>query len=102
MNFDHEMVIVGRNLLKLVESDPTSKSELDGWYLIAADLYKVLQTLVAQGVDVPEIIFHYLSDADIRVKDSVYGSAQLLQVRNLADQYLSGRNGIENSGLEEP
>jgi hypothetical protein len=44
----------------------------------------------SSGFDVPELVWHFLSDADVRFKDSRYASAQM---EGLSDALLVLRQG---------
>ena len=62
---------LAEELSHLVEFKPASKDELNEWYDQA-------QPLQESGllVNAPHFVWHYLSDADIRMKDEVYADLQ--------------------------
>ncbi|WP_454832686.1 hypothetical protein [Pseudoxanthomonas wuyuanensis] len=59
---------IARRLRQLQRASPTSKDGLDAWYSDARGFAKWLESQPA-AVDLPEQVWHYLHDADIRVKD---------------------------------
>ncbi len=82
---DHDIQIkrLAEELTRLVEFVPTTKGELGLWYDRAQ--------LVLEDSDLlkgaPHFLWHYLSDADIRMKDEVYGEMQDRRI-NLVLQHL--------------
>lgn len=68
-------------LLKLLmEAEPTAKEDLAHWYALSDEAKKILMN---QSIDIPHLIWHYLDDADIRLKDSTYASMQNAQIFDL-------------------
>ncbi|MFY2560054.1 hypothetical protein ACN469_20765 [Corallococcus terminator] len=60
---------------RLFDHDPTDKKSLKAWVDASIALYVRLRS-VPESFDVEEIVWHFLSDADIRVKDPEYAQAQ--------------------------
>ena len=71
-------------LTGLTEFVPVSKDELDQWYVQAQQL-KDDHLLAPGGLSqyMPYFLWHYLSDADIRMKDEVYAEMQNRQLNSL-------------------
>ena len=66
----------------LIEMEPTSKSEMMDWYDRAKKVRSLME-LDKGGLQVPHALWHYLDDADIRMKDQRYAEAQILQIKEL-------------------
>lgn len=50
-----------------------SKKDLEEWYEQASEIHKRIAVTKESDIGkIPEFIWHYLSDADIRMKDSRY------------------------------
>lgn len=77
---DHDIQIkrLAAELTQLVEFVPVTKTELNKWYDQAQHLYDSGLLLGA-----PHFLWHYLSDADIRMKDEVYAEMQNRRVIDL-------------------
>ncbi len=73
---------LGKQLRDLLDSPVHTKTELDAWYQRARNL-EVWLTSHDVGSDIPELLWHYLADADIRLKDSEYAEGQESQIRKL-------------------
>ncbi len=61
---------IARRLRQLQRTSPTSKDGLDAWYADSRAFVEWLQSQPS-AVSLPEQVWHYLSDADIRAKDPV-------------------------------
>ena len=87
---DQEIQIkrLAEDLTSLTEFVPTSKDELDKWYVQARSL-EADHLLAPGGLSqyMPYFLWHYLSDADIRMKDEVYAEMQNRQL-NILLEYL--------------
>lgn len=68
-------------LSQLLAKDVSSKDKLRDWYLDARHVQDSLTDSEGLGSAVPELIWHYLADADIRSKDSTYRTQQESFVR---------------------
>ena len=55
---------------------PASDAELAQWYEDAQVMHEHMQSLRSLGIEVDEIYWHYMSDADIRARDVRYGQIQ--------------------------
>ncbi|AKF87040.1 hypothetical protein MFUL124B02_36665 [Myxococcus fulvus 124B02] len=64
-----------QTMRSLFEREPTDKKSLRPWVDEAIALMRRLRTVQA-SFDLEEIVWHYLIDADIRVKDADYSQAQ--------------------------
>lgn len=60
---------IARRLRQLQRTSPTTKEGLDAWYSDSRSFAKWRESQPS-AVDLPEQVWHYLHDADIRVKDS--------------------------------
>lgn len=72
---DAEWVSAVRTMRQLFEREPADKRSLDPWVDEAIALMRRLRSVQA-SFDLEEIVWHYLIDADIRVKDADYRQAQ--------------------------
>lgn len=71
---DEQIVTIKRladELTRLIDFVPVTKDELRQWYDQAQRLYEGSLLMGA-----PHFVWHYLSDADIRMKDEVYTKMQ--------------------------
>ena len=50
-------------------------------------LARYLGSAAVPAFDVPEFVWHFLSDPDIRYKDSRYAEAQLAELESLLEQW---------------
>ncbi len=76
MDPDSVKVDIVRALSALMASEPRHRSELDAWIRNASQARALMEqddgTLM-----VPHVVWHYIDDADIRLKDRHYAEAQL-------------------------
>ncbi|MCP3059748.1 hypothetical protein LXT21_13260 [Myxococcus sp. K38C18041901] len=70
-----EWVSALRTMRRLFEHEPTDRKSLEPWEDEAIALMRRLRSIQA-SFDLEEIVWHYLIDADIRVKDADYRQAQ--------------------------
>jgi hypothetical protein len=73
-------------LRRLFESEPASVEQASGWYQRAEFIKDVLRS-VSYEIGVSHVIWHYLDDADIRIRDPRYAEAQVLAVRQSIDEW---------------
>lgn len=73
-------------LWRLLESEPASEEQVPGWYQRAQFIKNVIRSS-SYEIGVPHVIWHYLDDADIRIRDSRYAEAQVLAVRRSIDEW---------------
>ena len=80
----------------LSELVPSTKEELAEWNKLARDIEANL-LLGPTGVSeyIPEFLWHYLADADIRMKDKQYADLQNRGIRELIQQLSSGVMPLE-------
>jgi len=64
---------------------PTTKDEITQWYEQARRLKATHLRGGEDYLDVPHFLWHYLSDADIRMKDEVYAEMQNRRINLLLD-----------------
>jgi len=60
----------------LAESEPGDRVQLSLWYERAQALCNEIRANADLCNKTPEIVWHYLSDADIRLKEALYAQAQ--------------------------
>lgn len=77
--------LLAKELVRLIEFVPRTKAELSDWYeqarlLQAGDLLK----------GAPHFVWHYLADADIRMKDDVYAEMQNRRIKTVLDYLNKG------------
>jgi hypothetical protein len=77
----------GRLLRALAESSPSERDGSSAWYAQAREFQLFI---VQQAVPVPHFVYHYLSDADIRVRSESYRSMQQAQVLDVIRQLENG------------
>ncbi len=77
-------------LTLLVEFVPKTKEELEQWYIQARNLET--EHLLNGGLsqDMPHFLWHYLSDADIRMKDESYADIQSRRIHLLLEHLKLG------------
>ena len=73
-------------LRRLLEFEPASVERVSGWCQRAELIKNVLRSS-SYEIGVPRVIWHYLDDADIRIRDPRYAEAQVLAVRRCADDW---------------
>ncbi|KRG73291.1 hypothetical protein ABB28_11660 [Stenotrophomonas chelatiphaga] len=81
----------------LLLSEPECREAIAQWNSDAATI-KRLMMLDRGAVGVPHELWHYLDDADIRVKDRDYANAQIEHVEDVIRQWMSARRDDIASG----
>lgn len=76
---------LAEELTRLVEFVPATKDELEQWYDQAQ---KLQEGQLLRGA--PHFLYHYLSDADIRMKDEVYSEMQNSMINSLLQRLRHG------------
>lgn len=71
-----ELQQLGRHLRRLADLPLTNSAELDAWYDEANKLRNVIVANVELSNAIPHFVWHYLSDADIRLKEPEYARRQ--------------------------
>jgi hypothetical protein len=74
---------LAEELTRLVEFVPETKDELSQWYALARGRLEEHELLR----DAPHFLWHYLADADIRMKDEKYAEVQSRRI-NLVLEHL--------------
>jgi len=64
----------------LIKMEPSSGSQLADWYKSTCSARSLME-LDNGELQVPHILWHYLADADIRLKDRRYSDVQLAEVQ---------------------
>lgn len=57
------------------------------WLVPEAEFIKDVLRSISYEIGVPHLIWHYLDDADIRIRDPRYAEAQVLAVRQSIDEW---------------
>lgn len=70
----------------LLQTEPSSISELDEWSA-RADSLKLLMRADLGDLKVPHSLWHYLDDADIRLKDDRYAEVQIAHIITVMDEW---------------
>ena len=83
---DDQIKRLAEELAHLIEFVPASKTELKQWY----DQAQRLQDKKDLLQDAPHFLWHYLSDADIRMKDESYAEIQNSRIALLIEHLRSG------------
>ncbi len=78
-----ELVAFSKELEALVHAVPKDKEQLRVWYEKAERLQEQLTQKGVIGHLLPHVVWHYLADADIRMRDEAYRSLQNEQMRRL-------------------
>ena len=83
---------VGRALRGLAETTPEHRSELPAWYERAREFQALLRSESGALSDaIPHLVWHYLADADIRVRDLAYRSDQQATILDIITALEAGR-----------
>lgn len=85
MNTEHIKRRISASISDLIMKEPASEKELIeliDWHEQAREV-KALMGLDNGDIQVPHAFWHYLDDADIRMKDQSYAEAQILQIKEL-------------------
>jgi hypothetical protein len=68
-----------RDLQRLDALPLSTAADVEAWYRAARDVVERLRA--NPEMEVPELVWHYLSDADIRSRDDEYAQAQRERLR---------------------
>jgi hypothetical protein len=79
---------------------PTSKVDMGRWYELARKLEGKLVAKGGLSPELPSLLWNYLADADIRMKDEQYAELQDRQMRLLV-RYLRRREIPADDELRE-
>ena len=79
---------LGEALAVLCDSAPSSKEELKKWYDDAQKL--IDEKIKALNNHMPHFLWHYLSDADIRMKDEKYAEFRMGESTFFFGIYVTG------------
>ena len=74
---------LGVELRSLLARTPSSEQDL---LRLEAELFVLGERISASSMGVPEFVWHFLSDADIRFKDSAYSQMQNAEVLAYANK----------------
>lgn len=84
----------------LIGFTPKTKEDLDRWYEGARRLEAELVRPGGLSPKVPHFLWHYLADADIRMKDEKYAGLHNRRI-NLLLQYLKKGEIPSDEGIED-
>jgi hypothetical protein len=76
MTQKEKMIALAAELRRLSNLKTLNKEELNSWYAAANDLRKKIEDDKELQAVIPHFFWHYISDADIRLKDSRYEEMQ--------------------------
>lgn len=71
------------SLSKLSTTVPKNKAEVLDWYETARKLEEEIIKPGGLAPEIPEVLWHYLADADIRLKSQEYADVQNRQIEKL-------------------
>ena len=89
MGASSQLQEVARELRRLLDTSPTETSQLPAWYEQSRILASRLNSDFA-AVDLPEEVWHFLHDADTRLKDPEFGLTQSTMSRAIVGDLESG------------
>jgi len=81
---------LGSALKLLMANQPKNRMELDEWNIKARDLEQELRKEGGLASDVPHLLWHFLADADIRMKSHSYRKMQDAQMQILCAHLVRG------------
>lgn len=70
---------------RLLDAKVKNQADLKDWYRLAHSFEIQCQQL---DIELPELVHHYLSDADIRFKDPSYGLEQVSAAHEFLKLYI--------------
>lgn len=76
MNHSSQLREIAVELSRLLATSPTDKELLPAWYQASRAFVEKLNTELGD-VNLPEEVWHFLSDADIRAKDPEFRAVQI-------------------------
>ena len=82
-----ELVALGHRLRCLMNRPVTTRADLPAWY---AEAQSIIESLSPEA-PAPEVFWHWLSDADIRLRDPEYAKMQNEQMERLVADLERGR-----------
>ncbi|MCR6497138.1 hypothetical protein LJB71_13490 [Thermomonas sp. S9] len=90
MEIEEKIRLLATLLAPLATFQPANKAELKRWNSMA---FRVEQELLKQGglaSDIPHFLWHYLADADVRMKSKPYRELQQAQMEILCSRLHEG------------
>jgi hypothetical protein len=72
----YTLKLLAQDLRRLVEMEVVDRDTLSVWYKEARRVQEKIKTADASLSHVPHLVWHYLTDADIRLKDPEYARMQ--------------------------
>lgn len=91
MYLARDLQILGLKLQSLIERGPDDKAGLDEWYKDAMDVWRFIQRNEGLSNEMPAIVWHFLSDADIRLKDEEYRREQIGEISEIVRKLKHGQ-----------
>ena len=89
-NQDIQIKRLAEALTRLADFVPASKADLNQWYDQAQQIKDDHLKGGEDYLEVPHFLWHYLSDADIRMKSEVYAEMQNRQLNTLLEHLKRG------------
>ena len=86
---------VGRRLRELSDSQPLNKTALRIWQGQAQEFQRFLEGSPDLAGSIPHFVWHYLADADIRLKDPEYRQTQQSTVEGILGFLESGEIPVD-------
>ena len=86
---------LGELLRELADSQPENQTSLAIWSARAREVEDFLKSIRGLSDAVPHFVWHFLSDADIRVRDLGYRRAQLAELEPILDALEAGRSPVD-------
>ena len=75
-----QLKALGKMLRELADAQPENRASLEIWEARAAEVESVVAADAALSDAIPHAVWHFLSDADIRMKDVEYRASQIAEV----------------------
>ena len=86
---------VGRRLRELSDSQPLNRTALQAWQGQAQEFRRFLEGQPDLIDSIPHFLWHYLADADIRLKDPEYRESQQSIVEEILGFLESGEIPVD-------
>lgn len=90
-----ELQSLGNALEALVNTKVENRSDLEKWYVEAQQVRQQIISNPKLSNVVPHLVWHYLSDADIRFKDQKYAQLQQEEIDRIVLALKRGQVPVE-------
>jgi hypothetical protein len=91
-----ELADIAGQLRKLVAQPAVSRAEVEAW-CDQAEQFRAYVRERHPEVELPHVVYHYLSDADIRARDPEYRTDQDRRIANVISHFDRGLIPVERS-----